>query len=62
MVMVASAAKTNAGLAVSIFGWIVIAFAIHNPGIPLEMLNLATIVIGFCLLVGGLLMMLRVER
>jgi hypothetical protein len=60
--MSSSAAKANIGLAVSIFGWIVMAFAIRHPGIPLALLDLGTLVAGFGLFVGGLFMMIWVER
>jgi hypothetical protein len=60
--MIASAAKTNIGLAVSILGWIVMAFAIRHLGIQLALLDLGTLVIGFGLFVGGLLLMIWAER
>jgi uncharacterized membrane protein len=60
--MRSSAAKTNASLAVSIFGWSVIAVAIRTPGQGLEILNLGAFLIGLGLLVGGLFMMLLAER
>jgi len=60
--MRSSAAKTNASLAVSILGWSVMAFAIRHPGIQPALLALGMLVVGFCLLVGGLLLMIWVER
>jgi hypothetical protein len=64
--MIARSAKTvakpNAGLAVSILGWIVMAFAIRHPGIQLALMDLGTLVAGFCLFVGGLLLMIWAER
>ena len=60
--MIASVAKTNIGLAVSILGWIVIAFAIRHPGIQLALLDRGTLVAGFGLFIGGLLMMIWAER
>jgi len=59
---ISSTAKTNIGLAVSIFGWIVMAFAIRHPGIELALLDLGTLVAGFGLFVGGLLLMIWAER
>ena len=59
---ISSAAKTNIGLAVSVFGWIVMAFAMRNPGTQLALLNLGTLVIGFGLLISGLCMMIWAER
>jgi hypothetical protein len=56
------AAKLNAGLAVSILGWIVIAFAIRHTEIQLALLDFGTLVAGFCLLVGGLLLMIWAAR
>jgi hypothetical protein len=60
--MITSTAKMNAGLAVSVFGWIVMAFAMRNPGTRLALLDLGTLVIGFGLLIGGLCMMIWAER
>jgi hypothetical protein len=60
--MISSTAKTNIGLAVSIFGWIVMAFAIRHPGIQLALLDLGTLVAGFGLFVCGLLLMIWAER
>ena len=59
--MITSTAKINAGLAVSVFGWIVIASAMRNPGTQLALWNLGTLIIGFGLLVGGLCMMIWAE-
>jgi hypothetical protein len=56
------AAKTNASLAVSILGWIVMAFAIRHTEIQLALLDLGTFVAGFGLFVGGLLLMIWAER
>jgi hypothetical protein len=60
--MISSAAKTNIGLAASVFGWIVMAFAIRHLGMPLALLDLGTLVAGFALFIGGLCMMIWVER
>ena len=60
--MNSSTAKMNAGLAVSVFGWIVMAFAIRHPGIQLALLDLGTLVAGFGLFIGGLLLMIWAER
>ena len=59
---ISSAAKTNIGLAVSILGWIVMAFAIRHPGIQLALLEFGTLVAGFGLFIGGLLLMIWAER
>ena len=59
---ISSAAKANMGLAVSVFGWIVMAFAIRHPGIQLALLDLGTLVAGFGLFIGGLLLMIWAER
>ena len=58
---ISSAAKTNMSLAVSILGWIVMAFAIRHPGMELALLDLGTLVAGFGLFVGGLLLMIWAE-
>jgi hypothetical protein len=60
--MIDRAGKMNAGPAICIFGWIVMAFAIRNSGIGLDILALGTLLIGFGLLVGGLLFMVWTER
>jgi hypothetical protein len=59
---ISSTAKTNIGLAVSILGWIVMAFAIRHPGIELVLLDLGTLVAGFGLFIAGLLLMIWAER
>jgi hypothetical protein len=43
-------------------GWIVMAFAIRHPGIQLALLDLGTLVAGFGLFIGGLLLMTWAER
>ena len=58
---ISSAAKTNISLAVSILGWIVMAFAIRHPGIQLALLDLSTLVAGFGLFIGGLILMIWAE-
>jgi hypothetical protein len=58
---ISSAAKTNISLAVSVFGWIVMAFAARHPGIQLALLDLGTLVAGFGLFIGGLLLMIWAE-
>ena len=60
--MNSSTAKMNAGLAVSVFGWIVMAFAMRNLGTQLALLDLGTLLAGFGLLIGGLCMMIWAER
>jgi hypothetical protein len=55
------AAKTNASLAVSILGWIVMAFAIRHPEGQLALLDIGTLVVGFCLFISGLLLMIWAE-
>jgi hypothetical protein len=59
---ITSTAKTNISLAVSILGWIVMAFAIRHPGMQLALLDLSTLLAGFGLFVGGLCMMIWAER
>ena len=59
---ITSTAKTNISLAVSILGWIVMAFAIRHPGMQLALLDLGTLLAGFGLFVGGLCMMIWAER
>jgi len=60
--MIGGAGKANAGLAICVFGWILMAFAIHDPGIGLDIVHLGILFIGFCLLPAGLLMMIWTER
>jgi hypothetical protein len=59
---ITSTTKTNISLAVSILGWIVMAFAIRHPGMQLALLDLGTLLAGFGLFVGGLCMMIWAER
>ena len=56
-----SAVKTNISLAVSILGWIVMAFAIRPPGVQLAQMELGMLVAGLALFIGGLLMMIWAE-
>src|SRR5689334_19052012 len=48
--MIGGAGKANAGLAICVLGWIVMAFAIRDPGIGLDIVHLGILLIGFCLL------------
>ncbi len=48
------------GLAVTIMGWIVLAMALRM--VDSEMLSVGGLVTGFCLVIGGLCMMLWAER
>jgi hypothetical protein len=59
---ITSATKTNISLAVSILGWIVMAFAIRHPGMQLALLDLGTLIAGFGLFIGGLFLMVWAER
>jgi hypothetical protein len=56
------AALTNTWLAVSILGWIMMAFAIRHPWIQVSLLDFGTLVVGFGLLIGGLLLMIWAGR
>ena len=60
--MISSAAKSNISLGVIVLGWIVMAFAIRHPGIQLALLDLGTLVAGFGLFIGGLILMIWAER
>jgi hypothetical protein len=54
-------AKTRAGLAVLMFGWIVMAIAIGTPAIQAGMMQVSLLVAGFSLLIGGLVIMILTE-
>jgi hypothetical protein len=54
--------KTIAGLAVVMSGWIVMAIAIRTPALQPELLPLSMLVVGFSLLIGGLVLMMLAER
>jgi hypothetical protein len=53
--------KTRAGLAVLMFGWIVMAIAIGTPAIQAGITQLSLLVAGFGLLIGGLVIMILTE-
>ena len=55
-------AKTQAGLAVLMFGWIVMAIAIGTPAIQAGIMQVSLLVVGFSLLIGGLVIMILTER
>jgi hypothetical protein len=54
--------KIRAGLAVVMGGWIVMAIAIRTPVLQPEIVPLSILVVGFSLLVGGLVLMMLAER
>jgi hypothetical protein len=54
--------KTRAGLAVLMVGWTVMASALRTPAIQPELVPLSMLVVGFSLLIGGLVIMLLAER
>ena len=55
-------AQTNASLAVSILGWITMAFAVRHPGMQMVLLDFATLLAGFVLLIGGMFLMIWTGR
>jgi hypothetical protein len=59
---ISSDTKTRAGLAVLMFGWIVMAIAIRTPAIQSELVALSMLIVGFSILIGGLVIMLMAER
>jgi hypothetical protein len=54
-------AKMRAGLAVLMFGWIVMAIAIGTPAIQAGIAQVSVLVAGFSLLIGGLVIMILTE-
>ena len=54
--------KTRAGRAVLIGGWTVMASALPTPALQPELVPLSLLVVGFSVLIGGLVIMLLAER
>jgi hypothetical protein len=56
------ATTINAGLAVIICGWAVMAFALGYSGIQLGMVQTGMLFAGFCVIIGGFCFMIWAER
>jgi hypothetical protein len=54
-------AKMRAGLAMLMFGWIVMAIAIGTPSVQAGITHISLLVAGFTLLIGGLVIMILTE-
>lgn len=56
-----AALKTRAGLMLALLGWIVMAAAIDTPATPTGTMQMVWLVIGFSLLIGGLITMILID-
>ena len=54
-------AKTQAGLAVLMFGWIVMAIAIGTPAVEAGIAQASLLAAGFSLLIAGLVILIVTE-
>jgi hypothetical protein len=54
--------KIRAALAVVMVGWIVMASTIRTPALQPELVPMIMLVVGFSLLIGGLVLMMLAER
>ena len=60
--MVKRAGKMNGGVAVSLIGWVVMAYAILHFGTSSDIVQIGTLVLGFGMLEVGIALMIWAEH